>query len=150
MLNYTTSISATVTVQEIQTLLAKAGASAVMVEYDGEQNVSAISFKVKFDGRDIGFRLPGDPVPTLAAIRQQKERYRRSGQRFRAPIDMEQAQRVTWRVIKDWIEAQLAMIEAHQAALAQVFLPYAVTNDGKTLYEQIAADPSMLLGPGHE
>jgi hypothetical protein len=63
--------------------------------------------------------------------------------------EQEHAVDVAWRVIKDWVEAQLALIEANQVTIEQVFLPYAITAEGKTLYEQIASDPRLLLGDGH-
>jgi hypothetical protein len=57
----------------------------------------------------------------------------------------EHAINVAWRVIKDWVEAQLALIEANQVKIEQVFLPYAITAQGNTLYEQIASDPRLLV-----
>jgi len=47
----------------------------------------------------------------------------------------EQAARVAWRVVKDWLEAQLAMIEAGMVDLEQVFLAYAQNPAGETIYE---------------
>jgi len=53
-----------------------------------------------------------------------------------------QARRVAWRIVKNWIEAQMALIEAGQASLIQVFLPYAVTQDGPTMFEKFLAHVS--------
>ena len=51
-------------------------------------------------------------------------------------IKQEQSERVAWRVIKDWLDAQLSLIYVGQAELEQVMLPYAT--DGKTtLYEKL-------------
>ena len=59
----------------------------------------------------------------------------------------EQARRVAWRITKDWVEAQMAIVEAQLASLPEVFLPYAVTNTGQTLFE-VTKDSGMrmLLG----
>lgn len=58
----------------------------------------------------------------------------------RDPKNKEQARRIAWRIIKDWVAAQMALIEAEQASLAQVFLPYAVINQngkaGITAFDQ--------------
>ena len=43
--------------------------------------------------------------------------------------------RVAWRITKNWVEAQMAFIEAKQAELSQVFLPYIVNRDNLTVYE---------------
>jgi len=56
---------------------------------------------------------------------------------------------VAWRVVKDWIEAQLALLETKMVTLPQLFLPYAVTADGSTLYERIAQQPGLFLGAGN-
>lgn len=46
LLNYTTTIEASKTVSEIQTMLAKHGARAVLIEYDKQGFVEALFFKV--------------------------------------------------------------------------------------------------------
>ena len=53
---------------------------------------------------------------------------------------------MAWRIIKDWIEAQLAIVEAEQAEMVEVFLPYAQNPaTGKTLFEQLSNDQFALL-----
>jgi len=47
----------------------------------------------------------------------------------------EHAARVAWRICKDWIEAQLAIVDAEMADMMEIFLPYAQTESGETLYE---------------
>jgi len=55
----------------------------------------------------------------------------------------EQALRTSWRIIKDWIEAQLAIVDAELAPMQEVFLQYLVINDsGETLSQR------MLNGNG--
>lgn len=146
MLNYTTKIPADRSIGEISKMLAKAGASAVMHEYDDNGDIKSLSFKMKMDAQEIGFRLPANWTG-IEAIMTEERRKRNSTLR---PWMMEKDHfiNVAWRVIKDWIEAQLALIEANQATTAQVFLPYAITGDGRTLSERVADDPGMLLGPG--
>ena len=51
----------------------------------------------------------------------------------------EQAARVARRIVKDWIEAQLALVEAEQAEMVEVFLPYAQDQTGQTPYESLEA-----------
>jgi hypothetical protein len=60
----------------------------------------------------------------------------------------EQALRVGWRIIKDWVEAQMAIVESELAGVAEVFLPYAVTKSGTTLYKHIETDGRLLLSNG--
>ena len=52
---------------------------------------------------------------------------------------------MAWRIIKDWIEAQLAIVEAEMVEMAEVFLPYAVTKSNKTLYQDVIENKSDML-----
>src|SRR6266566_2301465 len=130
LLNYTTQIDAFKTISEIQKLLAKAGASAVMSEMDNNGNIVALSFKIKLNEQDIAFRLPTDWRPVMQVMQQDSHVPR-------SLKTQEQALRVSWRITKNWIEAQVAFIETMMVTTAQVFLPYAVTSNGQTLYEYI-------------
>lgn len=47
----------------------------------------------------------------------------------------EQAERVAWRIIKDWIEAQMAILESKQVVFEEIFLPYMLNNKGQTFFE---------------
>lgn len=140
LLNYTTSIAPQKTVMEIQALLAKAGASSIMADYDTEGNIVALSFRLKADNQDIAFKLPTAWQPVLETLKRQNV--------SRSLQTPEQALRVAWRITKDWVAAQLAIIETRMVTTAQVFLPYAITKDGSTVYEYIANNSNLLLGSG--
>lgn len=127
ILNYTTSIAAEKTAQEIQQKLVKATATAVLSEYENCV-LSHLSFKVNTAHGEMGFRLPANIDGVLKAMQ-------RDGSVPKKLKTREQAARVAWRIIKDWVEAQLAIIDADMATLPQVFLPYAQTKDGTTVYE---------------
>lgn len=144
LLNYTTKIDAFKTISEIQALLARAGASAIMTEMDNNGFIVALSFRIKFErdsSQEIAFKLPTDWRPVLEVMKQDHKVPR-------TLKTQEQALRVAWRITKDWVEAQLAFIETNMVTTAQVFLPYAITKDGQSLYESIASDPRLLLGDG--
>jgi|SRR6185295_11299454 len=139
LLNYTTSIAPQKTVMEIQALLAKAGASAILADYDTDGNIVALSFRLRAEGQDISFKLPTAWQPVLETLKRQNV-----SRTLQTP---EQALRVAWRITKDWVAAQLAIIETRMVTTAQVFLPYAITRDGSTVYEYIANN-QQLLGSG--
>lgn len=142
LLNYTTTVASRRTTAEIQELLVKAGAKKIMTDYDDGGNAAALSFQLILDGRALAFRLPVAWQPVRRVLQEQR---RRNSRVIATP---EQAQRVAWRITKDWVEAQLAIIETQMVTAQQVFLPYAITRDGSTLYEHIAAHPGLLLGDG--
>lgn len=140
LLNYTTKIAPQKTVMEIQSALAKAGASSIMADYDQDGNVVALSFRLKADNQDIAFKLPTAWQPVLDTLKRQNV-----PRTLQTP---EQALRVAWRITKHWVDAQLAIIETRMVTTAQVFLPYAITKDGSTVYEYIANNSGLLLGAG--
>jgi hypothetical protein len=46
------------------------------------------------------------------------------------------ARNVSWRIIKDWLDAQMAIIDAGQAKATEVFFPYLLQPSGETLYQK--------------
>lgn len=140
ILNYTTQISVDKTIAEIQTKLARAGARAILADYDDDGNIKSLSFKLVIQEKEVGFKLPAEPDKILVLLKTQ----RGVAKKFQTD---EQARRVAWRIIKDWVEAQLAIIETKMVKPEQVFLPYAITRDGRTLYESVVQN-GMLLGGG--
>jgi hypothetical protein len=49
----------------------------------------------------------------------------------------EQAYRVAWRNILDWVEAQMALLEIEMAKIEEIFLPYMVNATGETFFERM-------------
>lgn len=127
ILNYTTKIRPDRTVGEIQKLLGAKGARRVSIDYDAGR-IAAVTFVLDVAGREIAFRLPSNPDGVRRALQKQ-----RVANVYQTP---EHAQSVAWRIVKDWIEAQLALVEAQQADMAEVFLPYAVVSKNTTMYQQ--------------
>ncbi len=141
LLNYTTKIEAEQTIGEIQKMLSKHGVTAMMTEYDGP-HVSAVSFQMKPNGKVMAYKLPCNWRSVLQVFKDQNISMKHPGGRE------VQAIRTAWRVIKDWIEAQLALVEINMATIPQIFLPYTMMKDGRTLSEHIESNPGMLLGDG--
>jgi hypothetical protein len=53
---------------------------------------------------------------------------------------------VGWRIVKNWIESQTALIEIEMAQIAEVFMPYLVINDrGETLSQKILTGGGLKL-----
>ncbi len=153
LLNYSTYKKPEETLADIQAILSRWGVSAVMTEYEGRQ-VSAVSFKIVIEGKPMAFKLPCNWRKVHQILQEhnanRKHKGTGYGRRLERKIDdsEEQAISVAWRIIKDWIEAQMALVEVNMATVPQVFLPYAITKDGRTLAETILDDPSRLLGDG--
>jgi hypothetical protein len=135
--NYSTTVSVTRTLMEVQGMLARAGAQSVLIDYrDGEP--FALSFLLAIHGEPVSFRLPANADAMLQVLSRDPKVPRSK----RTP---EHAHRVAWRVVRDWLRAQLALVEAEQATLAEAMLPYAVTPTGQTLYEALEERGPGLL-----
>lgn len=146
ILNFYTKIDASRTISEIQKTLAGAGAKAVLIEFDDDGIETAVSFRMLYKEAMISFRLPSNLDSIYVLLQNDDSRYSRPAFRTR-----EHAARVAWRIIKDWVEAQCAIVEAKQAEMVQVFLPYAqIPDTGKTLFEHLELEQFKLLGGPHE
>lgn len=144
ILNYTTKIDSGKTVGEIQQILAKAGAKSISIDYDDQAQPQALTFLVSVQGQLVNFRLPLRWRGVWAVLRDDPDVPRR----LRTE---EQARRVAWRIVKDWVQAQLAIIDAGLAELAEVFLPYAVNQQtGQTLYQEFQANRLLESGDLNE
>lgn len=141
--NYTTSVPVSQTVSDIHKELAAHGARKVMFDYDDSGRVLAICFAIVTPEGERAVRLPGNADRVRAVLLQQKADPKR---RNRTSIDAspEQAERVAWRIVKDWLAAQLAILETEMVDVGQVFLPYFVGRNGQTLYDAYTAGQLRL------
>lgn len=143
ILNYTTSIAATKTVAEIQQMLASKGARKIITDYSESGVLVGISFTVTINKMEVLFRLPANWKGVQKAIKNQK---RSVAAKYKTDAH---AINVCWRIIKDWIEAQMAIVEAEQADIATIFLPYAVMNNNETVSKNFLSEKGrdlLLIG----
>ena len=142
ILKYTTQIAASKTIGEIMETLSRAGASMIAIDYNQDKPPMAVAllFAIFTEGVQVSFRLDCRWREVLHIMDGDKG----VPKRLRTPA---QAQKVAWRIIKAWIEAQMAYIEAGQADLPQLFFPHAVGKDGRLLYDKVM-DQYLLLPNG--
>lgn len=134
--NYSTEIAEERTVGEIVGLLSGKGARSVRIDYDEQNRPSGIGFIVEHDKVPIPFKLPCNFQGVYNALLRDYRTNQAKRQFERNPESMARARRIGWRIVKDWVAAQMAIIEAEQATLIQVFLPYVTQKGGSTVFEQ--------------
>lgn len=139
ILNYTTEVSVEKTVSEIERLLSRHGVLSSFKSYEAGQ-VIALEFEVKTKTGNRSIRLPANIEAVYRILTSQHRRYSTTNWHSRASM-------VAWRIIKDWVEAQLAIIDTEMVSLDEVFLPYMVTGSGQTFY-QVIAGKNFLLTQG--
>ena len=139
LINYTTNINSGRTIGEIQQILSKHGATAIMTEYENGEAV-ALSFKINTVRGEVGIKLPSNIDKVLRVLKNQKQN------NTQIKDTKEQATRVAWRIIKDWVEAQMAILETQMVEMEEIFLPYMINNYGQTLYESFKNNQLMIGG----
>lgn len=149
-LNYTTKVAAAKTISEIQSMLVEHGAEAVVTNYENRQPVG-LSFRLMTPHGIRDFSLPVDvEAAQRVLIAENREGFGASGRRNANWTTAEHAERVAWRVLKDWLAAQLAIIEWQMVAFDQVMLPYMHSGGELTVYDAYVAREESLraLTPG--
>lgn len=148
--NYTTKISAAKTAAQVQELLAAHGANRVMVEYD-QGHPRAVSFEILTDFGLRQFTLPVDVEAMHALLKAEKKSGRLPSISASLAQDPIHAERVAWRVVAEWLRAQMTLVASKMAPIDQVMLPYLVTDTGRTLYSAYRDQQIAVLeaGRGH-
>lgn len=148
LLNYTTTIKVDKTVGEIQAALAEHGANRVVLEYDGG-DVVALTFSMQVpmspgQRGELSFRLPAN----IDAVFKLLDQNARVARKYKTT---DQARRVAWRILKRWVDAQMALIATKMVKTEQVFLGYVVNPaSGQTLFGVLEREgfQKLLVGPG--
>ena len=136
LLNYTTKIDIFTTLGQIQGMLVKHGARQIMQDYDDEGRVAAVSFTIHTPIGIQAIRLPAIVEAVQKVLLKQKVK-----------CDYEQAERVAWRIVKDWVEAQMAILESEMVTMDEIFLPYMLNREGETVYK-LFTNNALLLNEG--
>lgn len=144
-LNYTTVIDPVKTASECIARLAAHGATAVGMTYD-QGFPTGLQFQIQTAQGLRAYALPVNVNGTHKALLTAYS----DGRIPRGKATIEQARRTGWRVIKDWLEAQLALIEAGVADMAEVMLPWMLTDSGQTVYQMFAERNQLALGAGSD
>lgn len=149
--NYSTTVSADRSISEIQGLLARAGATRVMFEYNDIGGVKALVFMLKVQDREMPFKLPAKPDAVYKVLFEGKRirYYDKARVQETERNRKQQCLNVAWKIMLDWIDAQFALIELDQAESAEIFMPYLMVSQTKTLYESAKETGfNNMLGSG--
>ena len=135
LLNYTTKVNTHTTIGEIQEQLVKHGARKIMQDYDDAGHITALTFCIETPSGIRGIRLPANAEAVHQVLTRQ-----------RVKCDRGQAERVAWRIVKDWVEAQMAILESEMVQMDQIFLPYMVNDQGQTFFNAYRNNQLRLEG----
>ena len=133
---------------ELQQTLATHGAKQISFDYGDDGNVHGVQFVIKVNDRFLPIKLPARVEKAQAVLKQQWDAGVISHKRGKEQTyGYEQAYRVAWRNILDWVQAQMALLEIGMAKMEEVFLPYMQDREGVTLFERMQ-ERGFLLESG--
>ena len=127
----TTEIPTHRTIAEVQGVLVKSGAKQIAQDYGEGGLITGMKFSIVIEGgKFVHFDLPVrcDKVYTLIhdARKNKPEKYEQE--------DRKTAERIAWRQLLRWIEAQMALVDLGMVKAHEVFMPYALDQNGRTMF----------------
>lgn len=133
IMNYTTSIDVEKTQAEVITALRRRGVNRISTLFDDDGEPAGLGFTMTTDYGQRDFELPVRVDGVLAALQASADsgEMARLGVRpgvLKTYLTRAHAARVAWRIAKEWLEAQSALIDANLAKLDEVMMPYMVAS----------------------
>lgn len=131
--NYTSEVPAITSMGRIEKYLVEAGATDISKKYENQVCI-AIRFRMMVNLQPLFFELPAKVGACFKVLYAEVKRPNSDTKRK----VMEQSERTAWKIICDWVQVQLSMIQLEQAELLQVFLPYVFDpGTGVTYYDKL-------------
>lgn len=156
--NYTSTVPVSETIRRIEAVLIRCCVSGITKEYGPTAQVSALRFEIG-DSPKVSIRLPVDRDRALDALWMNYVNgdslspsgelisYNSNPHKKKKKSDFrDQAERTAWKIMQDWVEVQMSMIQMKQADTLEVFLPY-VWDGRTTVYGRLKESGFKALLP---
>ena len=132
---------------EIHELLRLHNCRGIATRYGPDGAVTALAFTLATPFGERSYRLPANTDGVYRALPAAKSAGKLPGLPWHR-IARDQAARVSWRILKDWVEAQMALIDTGMVQMQEVFLPYMLADkEGRTVYEIMEGGRFLLAEP---
>lgn len=142
--NYTSGVPVSKTISRVEEMLAQAGACNIIKEYKAGM-IDAFCFGIKLppENRQILIRLPANVDAVYECLKESIKKPRKG------TLDKlrEQAERTAWKIVQDWVEVQISLIQMQKIDFLQVFLSF-VWNGETTFYHALQKQDFKLLTEG--
>jgi|SRR5579862_635226 len=143
-----TEIDPARTAGEIVSELVRNGATSINTDYKDGQ-VCGLRWIMKVNGIDVLFDMPVRIDPVMAIFKKRAEDGYRSLTQADEIRMRGKAERVAWRQLLRWVQAQNAMIETGMVQAAEVYMPYMVVHaSGQTLFQHMSGSQFKMLTAG--
>lgn len=135
LLNYSTKVPAEQTIGEIMKILRNAKAKSILTNYDDDGRIIGLSFRIETPNGIMPYKLPSRTEKVLQVMKNQ---YAAGELKTHGIVlDEEQAERVAWRQLRTWLQGQLALLESEMVTMDQLFLPFLILRENRTLYDEL-------------
>lgn len=144
--NYTSGVSVDKTVARIEAALVAGAASNISKQFkDGALVALCFTTVEPSSMKPITIQLPANVEGVFNALwKTVKKPHTTTKARL-----LEQAERTAWKLLQDWVEVQMSMVQMRQAEFLQVFLPY-VWNGRQTLFASVKEGGFRMLAAHRE
>lgn len=155
--NYTSDVPVLETLHRIEKTLIKCGVSGITKEYGKDETVIAVAFQIPHANGKVNIRLPVDEKKAIDVLwldyvgddklstDGNSIHWNSRKKKTRADF-VEQGRRTAWKIMQDWVEVQMSMIQMKQAETLEVFLPY-VWDGQTTAYRKLRDSGFRALLP---
>ena len=135
--NYTTKISASKSIAEIETILMKFGATNIMKTVDTERQIyKQVKFTLDIDGKNVPFMFVSDIEMTAEFLfekyKSDRKRHTKTLKDFIIP-----AYNITWRNYKDLIFCQLSFLHIGLLKTEEALVGYLMTGENSILSKKM-------------
>lgn len=137
--NYTSTVPASRSVNRIEELLVRHGAKNILKIYDNDHRLVSVAFIMimKDTGNEMPFKLPARVDKVESKLRGSIKKPRKGTLNKVS----EQAERTAWRLLSEWVEIQLSLVELDQAEFIEIFMPYIYDHaKQQTYYDKIKSN----------
>lgn len=135
--NYTSTVPADKSISKIERLLVDFGAENINKTYNKEtKKLDSISFLINIPGitNTMAFKVPAKVDRVFDVLWAQ---YKKPTPTTKQRV-LDQSERTAWKIVCDWVEIQVSMIQLEQAEFIEVFLPYVYDPEkNQTFFEKL-------------
>jgi hypothetical protein len=132
--NYTSTVPVINSINKIEYRLAQAGATHIGKTYEKERP-TGLMFQLMINNIPNTFQIPAKTEKVYHYMYSQK---RKRPTAIQADSIRQQADRTAWKILADWVDIQITLIQMEQAEAAEIFLPYHFNHKtGQTLFQEV-------------
>jgi hypothetical protein len=128
-----TEVPAHQSVAAIIKLLRASGATEIRHQYiPGSGELAGLDFVIMTEVGPKAYRMPARIQPIFVQLQERRKKKTPEGSKR----DLATADRIAWRQLFRWLEAQMALVDLNMAEPGEVFFAWLLSDDGSlTMYE---------------